>query len=514
MKVVVDIVTGARTRELVGAMLGSAALAEQRIAVLQRHTGDAECDALPNVSKLDCPESALNAEFFTALLAGGAFDRVIIAQTDPGLRRLAELLESRELKKLLTLRKIFFTLDCPSFMAQYESRRETYAEQLSMCDVAVEYGAGSCTRKAHSAVRSAVKYINPRVAFFSVDTSTGSPADALLETDWASSFRFLFIPVLLLAAAYLIYQIGRAPILLGPGAPTLSSLVTVFLSILYEAFPFILIGIFVSSLIQVLIPSSILERIFSKNRLVGYLAALFAGVIFPVCDCATVPVTARLIRKGVPVPIAVTFYLAAPIVNPIVIVSTLYAFPGQPSVALFRVVLGLLVALAVGLILPKAAPAAILNSSETAACDCSDEHHHGDAEQSRLQSVLRHAASEFFDVGVYLIIGALISSVIQTFVPKDFLSDIGGSIILSVFIMMLASFILSICSTSDAFIARTFANALPLGAVMGFMVLGPMLDLKNVLLLLGNFKKRFVLKLVLTVSVVAFFILLTFTISI
>jgi uncharacterized membrane protein YraQ (UPF0718 family) len=296
----------------------------------------------------------------------------------------------------------------------------------------------------------------------------------------------------------------------------LQNLVTVFLSILYEAFPFILIGIFVSSFIQVLVPPNLLERIFTRNKVVGYLAALFAGVIFPVCDCATVPVVARLIKKGVPVPIAVTFFLAAPIVNPIVIASTLYAFPGHPTVAIYRVVFGLLIAIITGLIfqgLPLlSSPGSILingGADESGCC----EHHHSDETSSRFQAVLKHAAAEFFEVGVYLIIGALISSLIQTFVPKSAMIALGGSIVLSILSMMLAAFIMSICSTSDAFIARTFANALPMSSVMGFLLLGPMIDLKNLLLLMGSFRKPFVLKLIVTVILIAFSILMIFTIS-
>ena len=111
-------------------------------------------------------------------------------------------------------------------------------------------------------------------------------------------------------------------------------------------------------------------------------------------------------------------------------------------------------------------------------------------------------------MGIYLIIGALISSAIQTFVPKNALMNLGANTALSLPVMMAAAFIMSVCSTSDAFIARTFINAMPLVPVMGFMVLGPMLDLKNLLLLSGKFTRPFTVRLVAMIVLISFVVLL------
>jgi len=119
--------------------------------------------------------------------------------------------------------------------------------------------------------------------------------------------------------------------------PWLERFNTIFLSILIQSFPFILFGVFVSSIIQVNASSEKITNIFPKNTALQFIVAIFAGFCFPVCDCSIVPVGARLVKKGVPIPAAVTFMLAAPIINPIVIASTLYAFPSQPSLAIYRV---------------------------------------------------------------------------------------------------------------------------------------------------------------------------------
>jgi uncharacterized protein len=321
---------------------------------------------------------------------------------------------------------------------------------------------------------------------------------------------FVFCLIVLI---YIMFQVFRE---LSPyikiNVSQLLVLKTIFLSILFEAFPFVLIGIFVSSIIQILIPSHIFDSILCKNKALGFAAALFSGVLFPVCDCATVPVAARLMKKGVPAPIAVTFLLAAPIVNPIVILSTYYAFPGYPFIAVYRVITGLLVAFLTGILFmlfPESKKASYIKNVKTSDHDCC--HHEHEEHSSGFQAVFIHAAGEFFEVGGYLIAGAALSSIIQVFVPKDIMVNLGSNSVLSLLVMMLAAFILSICSTSDAFIARSFAGSIPIASVMGFMVLGPMLDLKNLFMLFGGFKKGFVIKLIAVILIVSFIVLMTIT---
>ena len=146
------------------------------------------------------------------------------------------------------------------------------------------------------------------------------------------------------------------------------------------------------------------------------------------------------------------------------------------------------------------------------ACSCG--HHHGahDYYEKRnirrllmdLKRMLLHAGDEFFGVGKYLVIGAFITSLIQTFLPKELLDAIGMNPILSLMLMMTAAFLFSACSTSDAFIARSFLSNFTMGSIMGFLVFGPMMDTKNLLMLLSHFKKSFVLKLTVIIAVVNF----------
>ncbi len=291
--------------------------------------------------------------------------------------------------------------------------------------------------------------------------------------------------------------------------------ITVLVSILLQAFPFILLGVLVSAVIQVFVPESIITRLFSRNAFLSTGLAVVAGFFFPVCDCAIIPVMRRLVQKGVPLSAAVTFMLAAPIVDPVVIASTFYAFPDNPSIALYRLFLGVTIAVAAGLIM-RIIPfkGGILKEGAVySGCSCgycgpggADLANRGSM-AARLQGMARHAAAEFFQVGQFLVIAAVFSTFIQTSVSPQTIAFFSENPAGALLTMMAFAFILSICSTSDAFIARNFTHQFATGPIVGFMVFGAMLDIKNLLLLSGNFESRFVVRLVLLIVVTAFIIL-------
>ncbi len=292
---------------------------------------------------------------------------------------------------------------------------------------------------------------------------------------------------------------------------------TVFTSIVLQAFPFMLIGVLISSFMHVFIPDEWVVRIFPKKFGIGFLTAMFAGLFFPICECAIVPVMYRLVKKGVPMPVAVTFMLSAPIINPIVILSTWYAFPEQPQITVLRVYFGLVIAFIVGLAMSvygKELPIFLEHDCDEISCHCGHSHSHDcgcnmhNHEHSKAKHLLEkckmmflHAADEFFDVGKYLVVGALIASCIQQLLPSDFFVRLQGFESFSLLFMMLAAFLFSACSTSDAFIARGFTNRFPTGAIMGFLVFGPMMDIKNLCMLLSHFKRGFVVRLCLLIVV-------------
>ncbi|MBE0600677.1 MAG: permease, partial [Firmicutes bacterium] len=129
---------------------------------------------------------------------------------------------------------------------------------------------------------------------------------------------------------------------------TMRGFTLILWSILLEAFPFVLLGIVVSSVIQVFVTEDMILKIMPRNRFLRLLFASLVGLIFPVCECAIIPITSGLIKKGMPVGPAITFMLATPIINPIVLLSTYNAFPAMPQMMLLRAACGLIGAVAIG----------------------------------------------------------------------------------------------------------------------------------------------------------------------
>jgi len=270
----------------------------------------------------------------------------------------------------------------------------------------------------------------------------------------------------------------------------------VLMAILLEAFPFVLIGATVSGIVEVLVRPQRLARLIPKRLWARLLLAAGAGVILPVCECGIVPVVRRLLRKGLPIEMAVVFMLAAPIVNPTVVASTAVAFVGQGLslwMAVGRVVCGVLVAVLVGLAAFRWLRGSVIAPSGPDGTEAG----HSPA-GSVLASVLTHVVHDFMLVGGYLLLGSLIAAGLQAFVARDLLVAVGEKPVLATAGMMLMAFLLNMCSEADAFVAASFTQFSYAGR-LGFLVFGPMLDVKLVAMYLGAFPKRMLLAVLVLV---------------
>jgi uncharacterized membrane protein YraQ (UPF0718 family) len=276
---------------------------------------------------------------------------------------------------------------------------------------------------------------------------------------------------------------------------------TIFLGIFIEAAPFLLLGTLSSGLVEVFIRQDQLNKFIPRNPFLGALLGGGMGLLFPVCECGVVPLTRRFFRKGIPPYVGITFLLASPVINPIVIAST-YAAYGWSEMFWSRIGLSLLIAVSVGLIFSRQkypwwllkptsiAPVLDAHSPETQPVATPSI-------ASRILQALRHAAEEFFDMGRYLIIGSMLAALMQTFIPQSALLSLGQGPFLSVIVMIALAVILSICSTVDAFISLAFVGSFTNGAILAFLVFGPMVDIKSTLMFLQVFRKRTVVYLIL-----------------
>lgn len=330
--------------------------------------------------------------------------------------------------------------------------------------------------------------------YFPEETSLSSPTKATGTTNrW---LRWLLMVGLLLLVLGAIF--GDA-LMTGGGriflAQRFQTFVTIFLGIFIEAAPFLLVGSLVSGFIAIFVDHDLLARFLPRRALPAAMSGAALGLLFPVCECGVVPVTRRLYEKGLPTSIGIAFLLAAPVVNPVVMISTYAAF-GWGPVLWGRVAFSFLVAAIVGLLFHLAQPREVLLPG----VQSHDHHHHAvDPNQrlgARIQSALMTAGDDFLDMARYLIIGTILAASMQTLVPQTTLLAIGQGPVLSVLAMQALAFVLSVCSTVDAFLALAFSGVFSTGSIISFLTFGPMVDIKSSLMFLGIFQRRVVFYLI------------------
>jgi uncharacterized membrane protein YraQ (UPF0718 family) len=269
----------------------------------------------------------------------------------------------------------------------------------------------------------------------------------------------------------------------------LPNLVTVFLGIFLEAAPFLLLGVLVASALDVVVSPERLARFFPRNAGLGLVSGVCLGACAPLCECGTVPIARGSVSKGLPLPAAVGFLLAAPVINPITVAATFTAFRDNLSILALRVVLGIAVALLVGglfLLWPRDESPLRVNARDGHGHD--HGHDHGHAPGPRWLAVLDHAGHELSSLMVYLVAAALVASILQVFLPRTQLLSLGQGPLLSVAIMMLVAVVLSTCSSVDAFVALAFSTTFAPGAILAFLLISPVLNLKSGALVIGLFR--------------------------
>jgi uncharacterized protein len=283
---------------------------------------------------------------------------------------------------------------------------------------------------------------------------------------------------------------------------------TIFISILIESLPFVTLGVLVSGIIQIFLTDEMIAKIMPKNRVLSVIFASFLGIFFPSCECGIVPIVSRLVSKGVPISAGISFMLTAPIINPVVLFATYIAFGSDFKMMLYRAGGALVVSITVGVIISYFYKGNPLREEEG-----SRQHSHSHEKASFLKKVwqtLEHSVEEFFSMGKYLVIGSLIAAAVQTFIKTSTLVSIGQGQASSSVVMMALAFILSLCSEADAFIASSFRTTFSTGSLIAFLVFGPMIDIKNVMMMFAIFKKKLVFMIIMSVIVVVFIYSLLF----
>ena len=340
----------------------------------------------------------------------------------------------------------------------------------------------------------------------------------------------------------------------------LNNAFTLFLSLLVEAIPFLLLGVLFSGLLLGFVDERKLVSRIPRNPLLGAFMGSLIGFLFPVCECGNVPVARRLLMQGVPAPVAIGFLLAAPTINPVVIWATWTAFRDQPEIVVLRVVFSLITATIIGwvfsaqadlrpLLHPSVARAIPLPKPELSEKELVQANTSlllqsgtfmlgqpggampiesllqddwkplkiGKTEKTSKRSSMFHPVSkerlrllldsmvqELRELGGVLVIGSAIAAIIQVGVPRELILNLGQGPVSSILAMLLLAAVVSICSTVDAFFALSFASTFTSGSLLAFLVFGPMIDLKGIGLMLSIFKGRAVIYLMILAAQLTF----------
>ncbi|HVP10732.1 MAG TPA: permease [Phycisphaerae bacterium] len=330
---------------------------------------------------------------------------------------------------------------------------------------------------------------------------------------------------LLVTAVFVIFAYGIMA--RRPDSTAVRTLSLVFASIMLEAMPFMLLGSLIGGLIESFVSRERMTSLLPKRGWLTVCLAAGMGILFPVCECAVVPVVRRLARKGLPASAAIAYLLGGPIVNPIVAASTALAYRFDGTVVALRAGLGFAIAVIVALVMGRvfqgktmfredmddplhdhekhnhanaAAQPCHMSHGENSVpspCACGCGHNHGTARDhapspflARLLAAFRHAADDFFAIGHFLVIGAFIAALAQTFVDRKLFIGLSAYPVLPSLMMIALAILLNLCSEADAFIAASFRGLMPLPAQMAFMLIGPMFDLKLLLMYQGVFRRR------------------------
>jgi len=285
----------------------------------------------------------------------------------------------------------------------------------------------------------------------------------------------------------------------GPGLlpPVLQDFVTLTISVIVESMPFVLLGIVLSIVVQVWLPQAFFESWLPRRPVLRRAVISFLGMFLPVCECGNVPLARGLVLKGFTVPESMTFLLAAPILNPITIITTHAAFGWDSGILVARLVGGFAIANLVGWLFSRhPRPDELLTGAFAAECAVVDHEHRAGRRVESVDLFRREMATMM----PALFLGAAIAGAVQTLVPRSVLVALGSNPVWSVLAMMLLAFVISICSNVDAFFVLPFASTFLPGGIAAFLVFGPIIDVKMLALLRTTYRPRVLAQITLVVA--------------
>ncbi len=417
----------------------------------------------------------------------------------------AELFLKTKLRQYYYIKEVLF-VTTPAFCCHMLGKTgDAVVSQLAQADRVLLWDGPGETAVHVAAAVSVLRELRPNIPIHTMSSlKTEKDIQAVCKAPSKQSWSLYTILTVLAAAVYLFFASST-----DPAHASFHVTITFWMASLLQSLPFLVLGILCSAALQLYVPPSWLETMLCRSLPKSMACALICAFFFPVCDCAAVPMCKSLLARKVPLPSALLFTLCSPLVNPVVMLSTYYAFFGHPEVMWYRLLFGVGAALCVSLSFlgsRSMPPSMSLGRSLPPSFYMARRRDVVPAGTSgKCMQFLLQTKGEFFRTVPYILVGTLIVSLFQvssTTIVQWY--SMTGNIAMTIEIMMAMAFLLSICSTSDAIIARNLTAVIPLPGVLAFLITGPMIDVKNILLWLSLFPRFFVLRLAVCILLFCF----------
>lgn len=408
---------------------------------------------------------------------------------------LESIIYAPELSYRWQVQKVIYTAQDITVLSLLKGLGTVQQSQAYAADLLVVYGTSS---NINQDVRHALQSLNDNTV--SYNPSAQEIHNYLAKPIWPWS---LYSIAALMTLYILLVTLFRHDI-----PYSIHRVLGITSGIILEGIPFLLLGTMVATAIRLFVPDRWISTHLQGNSIKSYLLAMSSGLLLPVCDCATIPLFKAFVKKGIPLHIALLFMLSAPIMNPIALLATYYAFPDASYIMGYRILGGLAVALIVSQFF-KWRPMSIEQNVTTAIQGQTYEHIRPSS-MKRKQFVY-HTEKEFLTLLTYFSLAAATIGVFQVWIkPLIFTADGSWPTAITSILLLGFAFIFSLCSTSDAIIGKSLSTVFPMPSILGFLILGPMIDIKNVYILSRYTNQAFTMYLTILVSTVTFIMTILF----
>jgi len=245
---------------------------------------------------------------------------------------------------------------------------------------------------------------------------------------------------------------------------------------------------FIVSLIQQVVSEEKIKKLLSKpNKAVNYILGMIFGAVTPFCSCSTIPILAGLLNSKVPFGPAMSFLIASPLMNPLMIFM-LWALLGWKVAIVYFVVLAIF-SILTGLVFSK------MNLAESyKGVNVKGDGFFANKTGSRFKQALNDAWAFLYPMLPYLFIGVFIGAFIYGFIPEEFITKYAsGDGFISVFIASVIGIPMYIRPETMLPIAEALVSkGMSLGTVVALIIGGAGASIPEVVLLSKLFKKKFV----------------------